>query len=133
MGRNQIVINLYLNLRFSIRIAISSHARLYSLFKERSETSQRILITVQDFQTQQLAIFALLEIDLDTAKVQREVNNSMGLDFSSDLIILQEKIQNIRDEIEDRYYQILAEIQLFNPSNYTGDIDERIKDLNNIS
>lgn len=101
-------------------------------FKERSETSQRMLITVQDFQTQQLAIFALLGIDLDTAKVQREVNNSMGLDFAPDLIILQEKLQNVRDEIEDRYHQILAEIQLVNPSNCQGDIDEYIKDLNNI-
>lgn len=104
-------------------------------FKERSETSQRMLITVQDFQTQQLAVFALLEIDLDTAKVQREVNNSMGLDFSPDLIILQEKLQNVRDEIEDSYHQILAEIQLSKPSNCelrktfnTEDIDERIKD-----
>jgi len=100
-------------------------------FKERSETSQRMLITVQDFQTQQLAVFALLEIDLDTAKVQREVNNSMGLNFSPDLIILQEKLQNVRNEIEDRYHHILAEIQLVNPSNCPGDIDERIKDLNN--
>jgi hypothetical protein len=108
-------------------------------FKERSDTSQRMLITVQDFQTQKLADFALLEIDLETAKVQRDVNNSIGIDCSPNLIILQEKLENVRADIEDRYHQILVEIQLSDPSNCelrktfnTEDIDERIRDFEGI-
>jgi hypothetical protein len=108
-------------------------------FKERSDTSQRMLITVQDFQTQKLADFALLEIDLETAKVQRDVNNSIGIDCSPNLIILQEKLENVRADIEDRYHQILVEIQLADPSNCElrktfniEDIDERIRDFEGI-
>jgi hypothetical protein len=108
-------------------------------FKERSDTSQRMLITIQDFQTQKLADFALLEIDLETAKVQRDVNNSIGIDCSPNLMILQAKLENVQAEIEDRYHQILVEIQLANPSNCelgktfnTEDIDERIRDFEGI-
>jgi hypothetical protein len=108
-------------------------------FKERSDTSQRMLITIQDFQTQKLADFALLEIDLETAKVQRDVNNSIGIDCSPNLIILQAKLENVQAEIEDRYHQILVEIQLADPSNCelgktfnTEDIDERIRDFEGI-
>jgi hypothetical protein len=104
-------------------------------FKERSENSQRMLMTVQDFRTQKLADFALLEIDLETAKVQKAVNDSIGLDCAPDLIILQEKLQNVQADIEDRYHQILVEIQLSDPSNCelgktfsTEDLDERIRD-----
>jgi hypothetical protein len=109
-------------------------------FKERFETSQKTSIAVQDFYRQKLDAVALLDSSLAAAKFQIDVNDLMELDRSPDLVIIQENLENIQNEIEDRHYRIMAEIQLANSSNCElmktlnpEEIDERLKDLEDIS
>jgi phage shock protein A len=108
-------------------------------FKERSETSQRTAIAVRDFYRQKLDAVALLESSLAAAKFQIEVNNLMEFDSSPDLVIIQENLENIQNEIEDRHHRILAEIDLANSSNCElmktlnpEEIDERLQDLEDL-
>jgi hypothetical protein len=104
--------------------------------KERWETSQGILTGIEEIHAQKSVDLTLLEIDLEMIKTQREVNNALGIDRSSDLITLQEKLGKIGAEVEDRYHQIQVEIQLSNSSNCElGEaltnqvIDARIREL----
>ena len=113
--------------------------RFRSELKKRLEISQDRLITIQEIYIQKSDDLSLLEIDIKMIRTQREVNTSIGLDKSPDLMVLKEKLENVRIEIEDRYHQIQIEIQLSHSSNYelgktlnTDDIDERIKELRNI-
>jgi hypothetical protein len=107
--------------------------------KERWKTSQGMLTDIQEIYAQKSAELTLLGVDLEMIKTQRDMNNSIGIDSFPDLTTIQEKLQGIRAEVEHRYYQIQAEIQLSNSSNYelgktfnTQDIDARIENLNNI-
>jgi hypothetical protein len=107
--------------------------------KERWKTSQGMLTDIQEIYAQKSAELSLLGVDLEMVKTQRDMNNSIGIDSSPDLTTIQEKLQGIRAEVEDRYHQIQAEIQLSNSSNCelgktfnTQDIDARIENLKNI-
>jgi hypothetical protein len=105
-------------------------------FKERSEASQKTAIAVLDFYRQKLDAVVLLESSLAAAKFQIEVNHLMELDRAPDLVVIQENLEHIQNEIEDRHQQILAEIQLANSTNCElmktlnpEQIEERIRDL----
>ena len=113
--------------------------RFRSELKKRLEISQDRLITIQEIYIQKSDDLSLLEIDIKMIRTQGEVNTSISLDQSPDLMVFKEKFENVRTEIEDRYHQIQIEIQLSHSSNYelgktlnTDDIDERIKELRNI-
>lgn len=113
--------------------------RVLSELKERSEVSQGMSIYIQEIYVQKTADLELLEIDLKMSKTQREVNDSIGIDRSPDLIVLQEKLEKVRTEIEDRYHQIQVEIQLSYSSNCklgnplnNDDIDAQIEQRKNI-
>jgi hypothetical protein len=105
-------------------------------FKERSEASQKTAIAVLDFYRQKLDAVVLLESSLTAAKFQIEVNDLMEFDRAPDLVIIQENLEHIQNEIEDRHHRILAEIQLANSTNCElmktlnpEQIDERLRDL----
>lgn len=107
--------------------------------KERWETSQGMLTDIQEIYAQKSAEVTLLVVDLEMIKAQRDMNNSIGIDSSPDLTTIQEKLQGILAEVEDRYHQIQAEIQLSNSSDCelgktfnTQAIDARIEDLKDI-
>lgn len=113
--------------------------RVLSELKERSEVSQGMSIYIQKIYVQKTADLELLEIDLKMSKTQREVNDSIGIYRSPDLIILQEKLEKVRTEIENRYHQIQVEIQLSYSSNCelgnplnNDDIDAQIEQRKNI-
>jgi hypothetical protein len=110
--------------------------------KQRWETSQGMLSGIQRISDQKSADLTLLEVDLEMIKTQRDMNNSIGIDSYPDLTILQETLQGIRAEVEDRYHQIQIEIQLSNSSNCelgigktfnAQDIDARLEELKNIN
>ena len=113
--------------------------RFISELQKRLEISQERLMTIQEIYIQKSDDLSLLEIDIKMIKTQREVNISIDLDRSPDLMIFKERLENVRTEIEDRYHQIQVEIQLSHSSNCelgktlnADDIDERIEELRNI-
>jgi hypothetical protein len=78
--------------------------------------SRRTLLGIQAAHDQKSADLSLLEIDLKMIITQRAVNESLDLARFPNLTILQEKMQNIRAETEDRYHQIQIEIKLSHSS-----------------
>ena len=108
--------------------------RVISEWQKRVELSKRLLMSTREIYDRKSDILSLLEIDLKMIKTQRDVNNSIGTYRSPDLILLQEKLINIRADTEEIYDQIQIEIRLSHPSNCElgktltdDDLDELIR------
>jgi hypothetical protein len=108
--------------------------RVRSEWQKRVEISTGLLMSTREIYDRKSEILALLEIDLKMIKTQRDVNKSIGIDRSPDLILLQEKLSNMRADTEELYDQIQIEIRLAHPSNCElgktltdDDLDELIR------
>lgn len=102
-------------------------------WQKRVEFSKGLLASTREIYDRKSDILSLLEIDLKMIKTQRDVNNSISTDRSP-LILLQERLSNIRADTEELYDQIQIEIRLSHPSNCElgktltdDDLDERIR------
>jgi hypothetical protein len=91
--------------------------RVRSEWQKRVEISTGLLMSTREIYDRKSEILALLEIDLKMIKTQRDVNKSIGIDRSPDLILLQEKLSNMRADTEELYDQIQIGIRLAYPSN----------------
>ncbi len=116
--------------------------RILPELKVRLERAQEMLMNVNECHIQEQAKLSLLEIEMETIKACMAMNESMGIDRNmdkfQDLTNLQDKFQNVQAEMEDRYHQMQAMIQLSQPSNgmleeplNIQDIDRRIKAIGN--
>lgn len=108
--------------------------RVISEWQKRVEISKGLLMSTREIYDRKSDILSLLEIDLKMIKTQRDVNKSIGTDRSLDLILLQEKLGNIRADTEEIYDQIQIEIRLAHPSSCElgktltdDDLDELIR------
>lgn len=114
--------------------------RVISEWQKRVESSKGLLIGTREIYAHKSDILSLLEIDLKMIKTQREVNNSIAIERSPDLILLQEQLSNMRADTQELYEKINIEIQLSQSSNCSlettlniEDLDKCIRELNELS
>jgi hypothetical protein len=110
--------------------------RILPELQSRLDSSQDLLISIHEIHAQEESNLSLLEIDLETVKARRTMNNFQNIDNSADLIVLYEKFRNVQSDLEYRHQEIQAASILKNSSNCelgetltTEAIDELIEKL----
>jgi hypothetical protein len=109
--------------------------------KLKLEHLQQIFIDSREDHAKKQSDLLLLELDLQAATTRMAINKSSDRDpnlgNSPDLITLQQKIQQVSEQAEDRYQKTQWISQLSNSSDCVlsetlslQDIDNRIRDLN---
>jgi hypothetical protein len=107
--------------------------RIIPVLTAMLNSCQERLISSHEIYAQKEADLAILELDLETIKIQSKMNDSIDghrdLDKSRDLIALQERFRNAQSDIEHRYQEIQIASQLKNPSNCELGESMNIQDL----
>lgn len=111
-----------------------------SEWQKRVKISKELLTSAREIYDRKFDILSLLEIELKMIRTQRNMNKSIGADRSPYLILLQEKLDNIRADTEEIYGKMQIEIQLSHSSNCKleatlndDDLDKRIRELDELS
>lgn len=101
------------------RLAMTQMIQIERILPElqlRLDSSQEMLISIHEIHAQEEANLSLLEIDLETVKARRTMNNCQNVDNSADLIVLYEKFRNVQSDLEYRHQEIQVASTLANSS-----------------